>query len=379
MKIGIAYLEYNRRKGIERISAELADRIARRGHEVHYYCTQWSDVSTSEVRFHKVPTLDLFSSARFSSFAFAAAKSLSHGCYDITHSYGTVVGCDIVTAQSCHRAGMDIASTLMKNGIGSNVNLGIADRVRLYLERQNFGKRKYKKIIACSNLVKRELMKYYGVPDHDIVVIPNGVDVNEFHPGNRERFREGVRQAHGIRKDEIVLLFVGHEFARKGLETIIRSLPILNNNRIKLLVCGGDRAGKFRRLAVSLRVDPQVIFAGPQADVKKFYAASDLFVFPTIHEAFGLVIVEAMASGLPVVVSKNAGAAEDIIEDGKDGVLLSNPLSEKELAAQIGMLLRDDALRTSMMRNAAKSIQQYTWDSCAESVLRVYQEVAGMK
>jgi len=379
MKIGIAYLEYSRRKGIERISAELADRAAQQGNEVHYHCAHWSDESTSKVHFHKVPTLDVFFSSKLISFAVAGKLSLHGGHYDVTHSYGTVVGCDVITAQSCHRAGMDIAGTLMKDSIESNVNFGIADRVRLCLEQQNFGKRKYKKVIACSNLVKRELMKYYRVPEHDIVVIPNGVDVKEFHPGNRERFRDGVRQEYGIKKEEIVLLFVGHEFTRKGLETIVRSLPILDDSRIKVLVCGGDRTEKFRRLALSLNVDQQVIFAGPQADVKKFYAASDLFVFPTVHEAFGLVIVEAMASGLPVIVSKNAGAAEDIIEDGKDGVLLSDPMNPEELAGHIRSLMNNDSLRTNIGLAARQKVQNYTWDHCAGKVMLVYREMTSMK
>jgi UDP-glucose:(heptosyl)LPS alpha-1,3-glucosyltransferase len=376
MKIGIAYLEYSRRKGIERISAELADRAAQQGNEVHYHCARWSDESTSKVHFHKVPTLDVFFSSKLISFAVAGKLSLHRGHYDVTHSYGTVIGCDVITAQSCHRAGMDIAAAFMKDSVGSTVNFGVADRLRLYLERQNFGKRKYKKVVACSSLVKRELMKYYGVPEHDIVVIPNGVDVKEFHPGNRERFRDEIRQVYGIKREDIVLLFIGHEFARKGLETIVRSLPLLNDNRIKLLVCGGDRAEQFRRLAVSLKLDQQVIFAGPQADVKKFYAASDLFVFPTVHEAFGLVIVEAMASGLPVVVSKNAGAAEDIIDDGKDGILLTDPMNAKEVAEKIESILRNDILRKNIGIQARKKVQSLDWDRIGERVIRVYEEIA---
>lgn len=111
MRIGIAYLEYSRTKGIERISAELADRIAQRGHEVHFHCTGWENVGTTLVRFHKVRTLDFVNSAKLLSFSVAGKASLKRGHYDMTHSYGNLIGCDVITAQSCHRAGMDAAKT----------------------------------------------------------------------------------------------------------------------------------------------------------------------------------------------------------------------------------------------------------------------------
>jgi UDP-glucose:(heptosyl)LPS alpha-1,3-glucosyltransferase len=375
MRIGIAYLEYSRSKGIERIAADLADRIARRGHEVHFHCTKWEDAAGSLVQFHKVRTLDIVNSSKLLSFAVLGRAGLNRGHYDIAHSYGNVVGCDVITAQSCHLAGMKIARTVFKNRIKSGVNYGVADRLRLYLERENYGGRRYKKVIACSNLVKRELMAYYHVPDSDVAVIPNGVDTGEFHPNNREVFSEQVRSAHGIGREDLVLLFVGHEFVRKGLQTVMESLAILNDKRLKLLICGGDHFEPFYQQAKSLGIEPQVIFLGAQHDVKKYYSAADIFVLPTFHDAFGLVITEAMASGLPVIVSKNAGAAEDIIEDGKDGVLISDPQNAKELATKIRALVQSPSMREKIGAQARQKVAIYTWEECAERVLQVYEEV----
>jgi UDP-glucose:(heptosyl)LPS alpha-1,3-glucosyltransferase len=379
MKIGIAYLEYSRTKGIERISAELADRIAQRGHEVHFHCTRWEDVGTTSVLFHKVRTIDFVNSAKLLSFSVAGKASLKRGRYDMTHSYGNLIGCDVITAQSCHRAGLKTAKALKGKVIRTDVNFGIADQIRLYLEHQNFAKRKYKRVIACSTLVKRELMENYRVPDSDIAVVPNGVDLEGFHPRNREAFGNDIRSQYRIGNQEILLLFVGHEFGRKGLEAAIRGLALLKQQHIKLLVCGADNALPFQKLAGKLGVHEQVIFAGAQAEVKKCYAAADIFVLPTLHEAFGLVITEAMASALPVIVSKDAGAAIDVIEGGKDGVLLSNPRNPEEVAYKVRLLAEDSSLRRKIGMDAREKVVGYSWDICTQKVLQVYEEVRHRK
>ncbi len=324
-------------------------------------------------------TIGYPNSARLLSFAFQGKSSVQRGQYDVTHSYGNVIGCDVITAQSCHRSGMEIRRRLKEKALGGRVNFGVADRIRLMIEHENYGKRQYKKVIACSNLVKRELVEHYAVPESDITVIPNGVDIDEFHPRNRNVFREEVRRSSNIGDNELVLLFVGHEFVRKGLGTVIRSIALLKDRMLKLLVCGADHADPFRHLAQSLGVERQVYFLGAQPEVEKYYAASDVFVFPTLHEAFGLVVIEAMASGLPIVVSGTAGAAEDIIEDGKTSLLLSNPQNPEELAAKIQILREDESLRKALGSAARKRVESYTWEASAERVLEVYEQIRHMK
>lgn len=375
MRIGIAYLEYSRTKGIERISAELADRIAQRGHEVHFHCTGWENVGTTLVRFHKVRTLDFVNSAKLLSFSVAGKASLKRGHYDMTHSYGNLIGCDVITAQSCHRAGMDAAKTFRGEGIETRRNFGIADGLRLFLEHENYGRRRYRKVIACSDLVKRELISYYKVPEKDIIVIYNGVDTTEFNPGNRALFREKIRQQCGIRAEDILILFVGNEFLRKGLHKAIEALAMVEDEQVKLLVCGSDLVEPFKRLAAKFQVEPRIFFAGAQKNVQEYYAAADIFLLPTFHEGFGLVITEAMASGLPVIVSKNAGAAEDIIEDGKDGVLISDPQNAKELATKIRALVQSPSMREKIGAQARQKVAAYTWDRCAERVLEIYEAI----
>jgi UDP-glucose:(heptosyl)LPS alpha-1,3-glucosyltransferase len=110
-----------------------------------------------------------------------------------------------------------------------------------------------------------------------------------------------------------------------------------------------------------------------------FYGAADLFVFPTLYEAFGLVITEAMASGLPVLVSASAGAAEDLIRDGQDGILISDPHDSAEVAAKIRMITDSWELRTTLSSLGRLRVLQTGWEQYGSQLLKVYDEALARK
>ncbi|MGA9364109.1 MAG: glycosyltransferase family 4 protein [Bacteroidota bacterium] len=376
MRIGIAHIEYSRRKGIERNSAELADRIAARGHEVHFHCAKWMDASLSRVIFHRVPTLNIVNSTRILSYAMLCFRDVKQGRYDLTHSHGGIVGCDVITAHSCHCAGMEIRRRLKEKMLGGRIYFGVADRIRLMIEHENYRKRRYKKIIAVSEGVKRELVRYYDVPGEDIVVIPNGVDLDEFNPANRPRFRDPLREKLGISSVFPVLIFVANEFDRKGLGVIIEALPLLKIPKLRLLVLGGDNNLPYLGLAQKLGVESQILFLGNVREISRYYAASDLFVLPTFYEAFSVATLEAAAAGLPLLVTKVNGT-EELVKDGYNGYFISrNPES---IAEKVAVLLSDKEKLTKLGANARKSAEPYSWDSVTERTLSVYEEIRHWK
>jgi len=185
----------------------------------------------------------------------------------------------------------------------------------------------------------------------------------------------GERERFGIREDDFLLLFVGNEFGRKGLGTVIQSLSEEGLGSTKLLVCGRGNPDPYRRLAADLGVGNHIIFTGGREDIASCYAAADLFVLPTLHEAFGMVIIEAMACGIPVVVSGEAGAAEDYLEEGRTALLLDNPYDPGELARRIEHLIVDRDLRTRIAGAGREKVQSLGWDSIARQVLQVYESV----
>ena len=224
-------------------------------------------------------------------------------------------------------------------------------------------------IISVSNGVKREILRYYDVPEEKIGVIPNGVDLEKFKP-NREK-RKKIREKLKIDKNETVLMFSGHKFERKGLRFIIEALPMIKDN-VRLLVIGKDSPELYKKLAQELKVLDKVIFAGFVPDITEYYAASDIFVFPTAYEAFSLATLEAVASGLPILATKVNGT-EELIMEGYNGFFIRR--DPKDIAEKLNILIEDDNLRKQMSRNARKTAEKYSWDEVAKRTLEVYEEL----
>lgn len=373
MKIGMIYFEFGGAKGIARAARELSLRIVQKGHDIQFYCARVpNDAAHPRLRFRKVTAVNSFTTIGLASFAVAGKAWVGRGTYDLLHSYGNIVGSDVITAQSCHRAAMQVARA--RGYPHSGWNIGTADALRLYLERKNYGERRYKRIIAVSDSVKHELMEWYGVNEEDIRVIPNGVDLECFHPGLKESVGKRVRSTLGIREEDFVISFVGNEFGRKGLDSVMQALAAWNNRAARLLVVGDDESGPYRALARRFGLTDHIFFVSGVPAPEQYFAASDVFVLPTYYEPFGTVIIEAMACGIPVITSRIAGAVETM-EHGVHGLFLDDPSSHEELLHHLSRLGEDVLLRHSISTNALRAIQRFDWDVIADQTLRVYEEI----
>ncbi|TRZ55218.1 glycosyltransferase family 1 protein [archaeon] len=261
----------------------------------------------------------------------------------------------------------------------NGVPLAFGDSVLPAIEKMNV--EKAKKIIVMSQVLKNEVLKNYKVPDEKVEVIYSGVNCDEFSPDNRKLYNSGIRKKLGIEENDIVLLFVGNPYNRKGLEYAVRALPLINEKRVKLLVMGKDlgdeKIANYQALAKKIGVGDKLVYGGFTNEIKKYFSVGDIFVFPTLYEPFGLVITEAMASGMPDVVSRCAGAAE-LIEDGKEGMLLDNPKNHKEIAEKINYLI-DNNLFRKMGKAARAKAETFTWDRTTQQMLSVMEEAAEMK
>lgn len=251
-------------------------------------------------------------------------------------------------------------------------------RYNLWAEKRIY--RPDKTYIAIAHSVARELMENFGIPRERIHVIHHGVDSRTFRPATSEedrKDREALRAELGVGPRELAVAFVG-EYERKGLATAISALALLPEElraRTRLLaVGGGDRKG-FERLASEKGVGRQVVLLGHRKDIPRVYRACDAFLLPTLYEPFGLVILEAMASGLGVVVSRLAGGAE-LIEDGKSGKLLDDPSDPSEMARALGEVLGDDELRVALGRLARETAVRRSWDQVAAEYRQVLEELA---
>jgi UDP-glucose:(heptosyl)LPS alpha-1,3-glucosyltransferase len=180
-----------------------------------------------------------------------------------------------------------------------------------WIEDAPYKKEKVSKIIAISEMVKQDMIRWYGVSEDRITVVYNGVDIERFHPRNRQ-YREEIRRRYGI-GDEFVILFVSNNFRMKGLKYLLATLSRLKKEGrllFKLLILGRDRKNPYLRLAKKMGISEEVVFAGSTNEPEKYYGAADLLVHPTFYDACSLTVLEALASGLqssPLLAMEQVG------------------------------------------------------------------------
>jgi len=363
---------FDNSSGLGRIASALAAGFLRAGEEVHTV-GQRNQSITPGITHHHVPGVR-FSPAinKLTMRYFGSSITRSLGS-DITHSFGVARGANVVSAQSCHRAGVDLARNMRSEFLPER-NWGLFDRFVLGDELALMQARSTKRIIAVSNLVKQQLLTYYDMESEKIVVLPNGIHPEEFARDSRDDIRSDIRKRLKIKEDTRVLLFVGNEFGRKGLRCTIEALARLRARNICLLIAGRGDHAPYSRLARTLAIEDRVKFLGPVTPPEHIYAAADVFVFPTLYEPFGMVVIEAMAAGLPVVTSKSCGSVEGM-RDGEDGIFLNHPESVEELHGALVKILDDEGLAKSLASKGIETARKFSWEAIIPQVLQVYRDV----
>ena len=246
-----------------------------------------------------------------------------------------------------------------------HVFIHLRDRIR-------YRGRTHRAVVVLSRQDVAELRDSYGRVRPRMVEIPNGVDLERFRPPSPEE-RVEARSALGLGTEERVAVFIGHEFHRKGLRYAIEGLR--HAPSVLLLIVGGsdDIIAEANASAQELGVGDRVLFVGPRHDLAPFLAASDTFVLPSAYEANALVVLEALASGLPVVTTR-VGYAPEIVVDGDNGYLVDrDPRAVGERLEELAGL-EDDELAGFRLR-ARASVEGHSWRATAERYLALAEEL----
>jgi UDP-glucose:(heptosyl)LPS alpha-1,3-glucosyltransferase len=351
-----------KRGGAERYLVDLCTRMAGEGYEVHVYAEQW-DVEDSRIFFHSVRIIPFPKSLRLLSFAIRATKEIENGNYDITFGVGNTLKADILQPHGgVHWAWFWRSLRAYENPILWMIKFlgrifSPKQWVSGWVEDAPYRAKRLRAIIAISDMVKQDMMRWYQIPEERITVVYNGVDIEHFHPRNRQ-YREEIRRRHGI-GEELVILFVSNNFRMKGLGFLIRALAEVKKEdhpSLRLLVLGRDRKEPYLRLAKKIGVSEEVLFIGSTDEPEKYYGAADLLVHPTFYDACSLTVLEALASGLPVITTHSNGAG-GIITQGQEGFVISDPRDGQALGKKISFFLnREKRARASVAaRHLAES------------------------
>ncbi len=241
---------------------------------------------------------------------------------------------------------------------GGNVNEQIAD-----IEYQ--GLNRADKVIAVSHYTKDVVNKYYGVPKDRIEVIHNGVDLNEF----------SVHKLRELFPRDKIVLFVGRLTYQKGVNYLLESaVEVLKTHprTIFLIVGHGDMYQKLVLDAAKLGIGNRTIFPGflTGEKLRDCYQMADVFVMPSVSEPYGIVALEALASGTPSVISKQSGVSETL-----NSVLKVDFWDTKMMAEKISTLLEYPSFAKEMASMAKREAAMLTWDSAAEKTLAVYKQL----
>jgi len=228
-------------------------------------------------------------------------------------------------------------------------------------------------IVVSTDQEKEDLSRLYGVSPRSVRIIPAGVDLDLFKPVDRE----DARRSLGIQESN-VLLSVGRIEPLKGLEILVRAMALLSDlEDSRLVIVGGkpqedDEIKRLKSIAAELGVETRTSFTGTvqQTELPAYYSAADVFVLPSYYESFGLVALEAMACGTPVIASR-VGGPGSFITSGETGYLVPWPCPEP-YAQRLDVLLANPALAAAMGKAARAKALTMGWDMAARRIVNLY-------
>lgn len=374
MRIALAHKRLDLKGGTEKDLYRTAEGLRDLGHEVHLFCCEYGVAAPAGVQSHLLPVLPLGRTARLASLAILGPKCIERFQCDVVVSFGRMLRQDVLRCGGGSHRGF-LQRMALSGGARRRLwqEFSPYHQSLLAIERREFCAGRYKKILAVSGEVKRDLIENYAVPENTIAVIYNGVDTERFHPANRESRGLTVRRQHAIPPTAPLVLFVGNGFQRKGLDRLMTLWDSVKMKEVYLLVVGDDaRLSRYRSWAASV-APGRIAFAGRREDVENYYAAADMVALPSLQEAFGNVVLEALSSGVPVLVSATAGAAEILagrlikgaVAGSDDPAALANALLE---------LLRSSSDAT-LRREARQLAEQYSWTRHFDKVDALLKEV----
>jgi UDP-glucose:(heptosyl)LPS alpha-1,3-glucosyltransferase len=362
MKFATAIRDFSRRKGgAERYVVDLCSRMAQEGFEVHVYAEKW-DEEIAGIFLHQVKTPPFPKSLRLLSFAIKATREMKRGDYDVTLGVGNTLEADVLQPHGgVHWAWFWRSLKAYDHPILWMIKLlgrilSPKQWASGWIEDRPYKRGNYSRIVAISDMVKEDIVQRYKVPEDRITVVYNGVDIERFHPRNR-RYREEIRRRHGI-GEELVILFVSNNFRMKGLSFLIKALAKIRKGDpppFKLLVLGRDRKEPYIRLAKKIGIFEEVVFAGSTDEPEKYYGAADLLVHPTFYDACSLTVLEALASGLPVITTASNGAS-GILCHGEEGWVMGDLKDGEELKKAIAFFLDEKRRRRATYQAREKAV-----------------------
>ncbi len=382
LRIAIVSPFVDKRHGTERCLAEQIERL-KRDFEIHLFSSRVEDTDLTGVEWHRVPEIPGPHLVRY-LFWFAAnpawrwwERRRTGRPFDFVFSPGVncldadVILVHIVFDEFFRSVGPEWRLSQKPLRFWPRLihrqlyyRLIVALEHRIYRGNDVF-------LAAISRKTARDIERMRGGKD-PVTVVYYGIDARRFDPERRNALRSAARQQLGVPPEAFAILLVGNDWKKKGLDCLLRAIGILNRPDIRLLICGVDDRAPYESQFAHLQ--GRVHFLPIRKDVEFYYSAADVLAAPSLEDAFSLPPLEAMGSGLPVIVSSKAGVSE-VVTYGEDGLILEDPADAEELARMLQLLLNDASLRKSMAERGVQTARKFTWDANAAQMKRIFDRL----
>ncbi|KFZ44840.1 hypothetical protein KD27_03275 [Smithella sp. D17] len=368
-KIAVVIPKYGLVGGAEQFASELTGRLAdQSGYDFHVLANRWQ-AGTPDIKFHKIPIITFPKYLTTLSFAYFTRRQINRNNFSLVHSHERIFGADIFTLHG-------IPHRYWVHNIRRK-KMSLYDLTTAWVEKKLVYEGNCQKFIAVSNLTRDIFLQEYNIDPQRVAVIHPGVDLNDYATADKKLIRADIRKEYGFSSEETIILFASMNFEIKGLDAIILSLAKLKakQHRFKLLVVGKGNIRKYTQMAREANIAEDVVFTGmlSKGNLIRLYLAGDIYVMLSKFDTFGMVVLEAMAAGLPVIISSNVGA-KDIVQEGENGFIISDTSDTNYVASKIALLL-NETTRNSMVQSAYYTAMQNTWDHVALKYRRIYENI----
>ncbi|OPY11434.1 MAG: putative glycosyltransferase EpsD [Syntrophus sp. PtaB.Bin138] len=370
IRVAIVVPKYGLVGGGERFSSKITGHLAlNENFDFHVFANRW--ISNSNlVTFHRIPIIHFPRFLRPLAFAVLAQRMIDKSGFHIVHSHERIFRADVFSVH-CTPHACWVRDVRKKRP-------SLFDRSVMQIEKKMIKENSSSCFMPVSSIAQNAFTQEYSQLPGKWRILHPGVDIEKFPLSQRKDCRRTIRQRHGIRDTDFLILFVGMNFEIKGLDTIITAVAKARSLRpeasIRLLVVGKGNQKKFGEFARACGIADAITFAGTlSTSIENYFQAADIFTMLSVFDTFGMVVLEAMASCLPVIVSSNVGA-KDLIKDGINGFVISHGPDPDATAERIVHLL-DKRSREQMGIEARNTSEAHSWDRLAKQVSEVYNEI----
>lgn len=374
MKLAFCLFKYFPFGGLQRDFLRIAKACQDKGYQIQVYTMEWQGDIPDGFNVTIVPIKAMTNHRRCQHFAQALRDYVSKGHFDAIIGFNRLPCLDIYFAGDlCYEAVVQQKRRWLYR---------LTSRYRTYagLERCVFERSAKAHILLISERERQHYQYYYGTQQERFHLLPPGIDLDRRPLLENNDIRKAVREELGLSPDQNMILMIGSSFATKGVDRALLALAALPEAVLAttvLINIGQGKARPYLKMAKDLKIADRVRFLGPRHDVARFLWAADLLLHPSYYEAGGMVLLEALVSGLPVVVTANCGYAYHVQRSGA-GVVIDMPFSQEQLNTGLANVLQASQRKELRVKALAYAAQNdfYQFTEKAVAFIDAYLEAA---